>query len=236
LGSDVQILGDADADLPGGAGMPTTAAVGDVWQVIVRQKIENQDCLNIHHFQAITSISDVETTLLLALIQCLEAFAPIRANTFKFEGLQAKQVTPILGPLIEQDTTTGFDIMGEGVGDAGVSFNSAVVSIHTTRGGRSGRGRMYIGGLPESATVGSNFVSNSEFWLALVAYLACVAGKFIRTTNDPNVGQVWDLGVVSRKLGGAKPPFTAGSFARATSLQPNMLVKSTISRKVGRGS
>jgi hypothetical protein len=216
--------------------MPTPTSVGDVWQVVVKCRIEQQEHLNVWHFQAATAIGDVETALLLAIIQCLEPFVTAHSAPFVFEGLVAKQVAPVLGPIIEMDPTGGTDITGEALGDAGVSFNSVCVSIHTTRGGRTGRGRIFFGGIPESATMGSSFIQGSEFWLALGTFLVCIATKFIRNTADLNPGQVWDMGIMSRKLGGLKPPYQTAGFARATKLIPNTLVKSTVSRKIGKGS
>jgi hypothetical protein len=115
------------------------------------------------------------------------------------------------------------------------SFASCVVSIHTTRGGRSGRGRMFLPPPPEGNTTASYINITGNYWPAVIAFVACVATKFI-SGGDPPVVPLWEIGVVSRKLGGVKPPFLAVGFAPATRLAPNRLLATQRSRKIGHGS
>jgi hypothetical protein len=215
--------------------MATAAAVGEIWQVTVRGKLEGQDCMNVLSFKCVHATASVETELLLVLLACyIEHLVPILVGAFSIESLRAKQVSPILGPEIEVTPTETMAAAGAGSGDGLPSYVSAHISIHTTRGGRSGRGRMYIGGIVEGDTILSNISAESSTWEGILAFVACLATKFIGTGFD--VAQRFELGVMSRKIGGAKPPFLDTGFAGCTSLVPHRDLGTTRSRKVGHGS
>lgn len=214
----------------------TLNTVGDLWQVAIKGRQEGQDCLNILHFQTVQGNSSLETLLLQAIMTCWTSLIPVFRSDYQFDGLICKQVKPVLGPLIELQPAANQANEGAATGDGGISFASCLVSIRTTRGGRSGRGRMFIGGIPESATVGSSFNGDDPYFQAIVAFCTCMAAQFIFASDPLPGNKYFQLGVVSRKIGGAKPPFVGDCFAPATSLTPNLLVKSTVSRKVGRGS
>lgn len=214
----------------------SNAAVGEIYEVRILGKIEEQDCVNVWHFECIQANSSLETLLLQALLECWVALIPQLSSFYRFTGVDAKRVSPTLGPLIDISPAAGDTVQGEASGDGTVSFASCCISIHTTRGGKSGRGRKYLGGIPESATVGSRFITENPYWAAILAFLTCVAGKFIFAV-DPIPGSAYfHLGVMSREIGGPKPPYLPAGFARATRLKPNDLIKSTRSRQVGKGS
>lgn len=215
--------------------MATAAEIGEVWQVTVRGKLEGQDCMNVLSFQCVHATANVEVDLLLALLSCyITHLVPILVGQYSIESVRGKQVAPILGPEIEVTPTESMVAAGAGTGDGLPSTSSAHISIHTTRGGRSGRGRMFIGGLVKADTVMSNISAESPTWDGIAAFIACLATKFIGTGFD--VAQRFELGVMSRKIGGAKPPFLATGFAGCTSLVAHRDIGTTRSRKVGHGS
>lgn len=209
------------------------AAQGEVWQLRIEGRQEGQQVINVMHFRAETASDDVQTRLFTAILTCfITTLLPKLSSQYKFERLIGKRVSPDVGPdVIMLDETS---VLAQGNAAALPSYASAVLSIRTTRAGRSGRGRMFIGGIPELATTNSAFDPASEFWLALIAFVACVGTKFL----VPDVAQPnqWSFGVMSRKLGGVKPPFAANGYAPYTSIEPKSLVATTRSRKVGHGS
>lgn len=214
--------------------MPSiTATANDIWQVRIEGRQEGQDVFNVLHFSSLNGDTDVLTNLLTAILQCfITTLLPKMSSQYKFQRIIGKRVSPDVGPdVVLLDDT---NILAAGNAAALPTFSSAVMSIRTVRGGRSGRGRMFIGGIPENATTNSAFDQASDFWLALIAFAACVATKFL--TLDVPAANSWAFGVMSRKLGGAKPPFAAAGFAAYTSMTPAQLVATTRSRKVGRGS
>lgn len=213
-----------------------TAAAGEIWQVILRFKLEEQDYLNVLHFRTPVGDSNVLEHLVKAIIQCVtQRLTNGQVSTCIFDSVVARRVSPTIGPDIEQAAAGGiFPNTGQLIEDGLPSYCSCVVSIKTDRGGRSGKGRMFVAGIPETSTVGSRITIPSAFWVALGLFLACVAEKFF--LGDPPVADTWQLGVMSRKIGGAKPPFLAAGFANATSLTPKPLLATTRSRKIGHGS
>lgn len=216
--------------------MATPAAAGEIHEVVLRMRQESQTVLNVLHFHCDTSVDDMETRLLLALLVCLTTvLRPVAASTWQVVGAQGKRVFPDVGPIYEQAPPDPDEIQGEAAGDALPSFCSIVVNIHTTRGGRSGRGRMFIPGIPEGASQGSAIPTTNPYWTAIINYLACVAGSFINSATDLDTNQI-SLGVLSRRLGNNKPPYLATQWARATKLIPNNLIKTTNSRKIGHGN
>lgn len=216
--------------------MPTTAAVGEVWEVVLEGRQESQQVLNVMHFRARGAVADVELTLLRQVIVCiLTALRPVMGANYQVVRAKGKQVAPILGPEIELMPESGEAVQGAEEGDTLPSYVSLCINIHTTRGGRSGRGRMFIPGIPEAATQGSFIPIDNPFWIGVLAYIACIADSFIHPDELAEANK-WDLGVMSRKIGGFKPPYLPAGFARATRLTAKNALGTTRSRKVGKGS
>lgn len=216
--------------------MATAAVTGEIHEVVLKMRQESQQVLNVLHFRVDSGVSDMETRLLTALLSCLATvLRPVAASTWQIVGAQGKRVYPDVGPIYEIGPIDANAVQGASEGDALPSFCSIVVNIHTTRGGRVGRGRMFIPGIPEGATQGSSVPTTNPYWTAILAYLACVAASFVHTNDVPGSQQI-SLGVLSRKLGNSKPPYTAAQFAPATRLVPNNLIKTTNSRKIGHGN
>lgn len=211
------------------------ALQGEIHELTVHGRLEGQQALNVMFFQATTTSDTIETQLLRAMIICLTTtLIPGLGSNYTLEKVASKRVYPTLGPIIELAPLGTDDVTGESAGDTLPSFVSALISIQTTRGGRSGRGRMFIPGIPEGSTSGSSILTESPAWGAIVAYVACVAAQFLKSVDLPANDQ-WNLGVLSRKLGNDKPPYLLAQFAPATSLIPKRLLSTTRSRKVGHG-
>lgn len=212
---------------------PVTAAVGDCFQVRVRGHMEGQETNNVLHFTAATSIDDVELRLIVALAECFVThLLPVSSSQWALQDLVWKRVTPTLG--IEHITVPSGTLTGGGAATALPSYSSAVVSIRTDQGGRSKRGRMYLPGIPESATLVSLFDTSNAYWIALVAFVGCIASKFI--LGDPPPANSFQMEVYSRKIGGAHFPYNIAGFTPVTQLIPVIPLGTTRSRKVGRGS
>lgn len=223
--------------------MATPAALGEIHEVVLKMRQESQTVLNVLFFRCDSAVDDMELRLLVALLTCLATILrPVAASTWQIVGAQGKRVYPDLGPIYESGPVDPDAVQGEATGDALPSFCSIVTNIHTTRGGRSGRGRMFIPGIPEGATQGSAIPTTNPYWTAILAYVACIASSFIKTGSELGSNRI-ALGVLSRKLGGLgpdgkprKPPYLAEQWARATKLIPNNLIKTTNSRKIGHGN
>lgn len=214
--------------------MPTAVAAGEIVQVLHQYTLEGQECENVWYFQAEAADNDMLLHLLESIATCLlTTLIPHLSSTYTLERLKAKVVSPIIGPE-EEWTPDGTDLVGgQEAGDSLPSHDSAVISLHTTRGGREGRGRSYIGGIPESQTLASRINPELDLWAALLAFCACMLATF-HPHDVPAAGN-YTWGVMSRKIGGSKPPFLNTGYAVITRAVPAQYLGTTRSRKVGRG-
>lgn len=219
--------------------MPTPGTAGEIYEVTLKMRQESQQVLNVLHFRAETNVDDLETRLLVALLTCLATILrPQAASTWQIVGASGKRVFPDVGPIFEVGPVDPDEVQGEAAGDSLPSFCAVCINIHSTRGGKKGRGRMFIAGIPEGASQGSAIPTTNPYWTAILAYLACVAGSFIHA-SDLDAPNTISLGVLSRSLhkpDHTKPPYLADQFARATRLVANNLIKTQNSRKIGHGN
>jgi hypothetical protein len=213
---------------------PIASAVNDAWQVRIVGRQENQETNNVLHFTTAAATADVETHLINVMINCfVTTLIPHLTASWKLEQVRWKKVSPALGP--EFITNVVADNVGGVAGSALPTFSAALVSIRTLQGGRSKHGRMFLPGIPDSATPGSVLTDTDDFFAALVAFVQCIATNFI--LGDPPPGaDAFQLQVYSRKLGGATFPYGAAGFTPVAQLIVNGLIATLRSRKVGRGS
>lgn len=214
--------------------MPVAAAVNEVWQVLIQGVIEEQQCENVLFFKAEANDGDTMAHLISDLVECfVTGLVPVLSSTYTFQQIVARRIIPDVGPDLIYTPPAGMAVQGASAGDAEPSFVSALISLRSSRGGRSGRGRMFIAGVPEGQTIASRIDSEAALWAGLIAFVGCMLGKFL--AHDPPVAGNWVWGVFSRKLGNAKAPFLAAGFAPVVSAQPINLLATTRSRKIGHG-
>ena len=214
--------------------MAVAAAAGEVWRVLLQGRIEEQQCENVLWFRCETPDPDVLAGLLADIIECfLTGLVPNLGATYFFEQAVAQRMTPTMGAEVIYTPAAGVAVQGAGAGDVEPSFVSALISLRTTRAGRSGRGRMFIAGVPEDQTTASLLNTEAALWAALLAFCVCMLGKFI-VPDVPPPAQ-WSWGVFSRKLGGTKDPFNAAGYAPMIAATPKQLLATTRSRKLGHG-
>jgi hypothetical protein len=212
--------------------MATPAATNDCWQVRVQGRMEGQVTENVLHFKTLSDTDDIETRLIVVLLNCFVThLIPVITSAWQLERIVWKQVTPVLG--VEHVYTTGLPAVGAGNAAALPSFNSAVLSLRSLLGGRSHRGRMYICGIPEAATINSAFDTTNAYWTALVNFAACLVTGFV--FHDPVGPNHQQLSIYSRKIGGATFPYGLSGFTAVETVNPVTQIGTTRSRKVGRG-
>jgi hypothetical protein len=213
--------------------MAVAVQTGEIVQVLVQGTIEEQQCENVWYFRAQAIDPDMLLHLLTSIAQCLVALLPVLGSTYRLDRIKGKVVAPAVGAEEEWLPAPTDDVQGAHAGDTLPSYASALISLYTTRGGRSGRGRIYLAGVPEGETTASFINREGNLWPALIAFAACMLDKF--KSRDVPVAGNYDWGVMSRKIGGAKPPFIVGGYAQITRAVPKDLLATTRSRKVGRG-
>jgi hypothetical protein len=213
--------------------MPVAVATGEIVQVLIQGVIEEQQCENVWYFRAQAADPDMLLNLLTDIAQCFIALIPHLGSTYRLERIKGKVVSPAVGAEEEYVPAAGELVEGAEAGDTEPSFVSALISLHTTRGGRSGRGRIYLAGVPESQTVGSRLNRELALWAALAAFVACMLGKF--KDRDVKAAGDYDWGVMSRKIGGLKPPFLPAGYAPIIRGVVKEELATTRSRKLGHG-
>lgn len=214
---------------------PVVAQQNDCFQVNLVGRMEGQETNNIMHFRCVSGAGDGDTELHLiqVLLTCfITHVLPVLTSAWTLEKIVWKRVSPTLGP--EFVSLPEGPAVGGGNAAALPSFASALFSKRTDQGGRSKRGRMYLAGIPENATLGSSLDPSHAFWAGMLAFAVCIIENF--TINDPPGSDAWVLCVYSRKIGGDNFPYGLGGFEAITDFTPNLQIATTRSRKVGRGS
>jgi len=214
--------------------MAVAAAAGAIFQVVLEGQIEGQKTANVWHFRAKTAASDVDLQLILVFLNCfITNLLPVLAPTWSISGIRWKQIAPTLGNEfihIPTGTTTGGSLS-----QACPSFVSALFSMRTELGGREHRGRKYIPGIPEDNTNGSLIsIEPGALWAGMLAFAACVIGAFVQPA-DAVAPNLFEVGVFSRKLGGATFPANAAGFTPVVQIVPSRELATTRSRKIGHG-
>lgn len=214
--------------------MPTPVAQGEVVQVLVQGVLEGQEVENVLYFRAEAGDVDFLVSLLAKIGVCIvTALIPALNTNYTLERIKGHVVSPTVGPEEVWTPEEGQASTGAIVTDGLPSFTSALISLYTTRGGRSGRGRMYVAGVSEAHTVGSYINVEAPLWPALLAFVACLLADF--KIRDLYAAGNYTWGVMSRKIGGLKPPFDPDGYAPITRAVPVRALATTRSRKVGRG-
>lgn len=211
-----------------------SAPPGAAYQLRLIGRQEGTETNNVLHFIAPNGDSDVETHLVVVMVECfIDNLLPALSQDWALIEARWKQVFPALG--VEHIYTPPAPAPGGAVANAFPSYVSALTSIRTLEGGRSKRGRMFIAGVPKDAADNSRIDDSSSFWSALVDWLACIATNFIHTGGLPGADQ-WNMAVYSRKIGGSTIPYGAAGFTSVASLVGSLLLSTTRSRKLGIGS
>jgi len=206
---------------------------GSTVQVLIQGVIEGQQCQNVTYFRAQAADTDMLLHLLAEIGECFLALIPVLAPSYSLERIKGKIVSPAVGLESEWTPAPGDTVQGADAGGALPSFCSALISLKTDRPGRSGKGRMYIAGVPEESATSSILNTDAALWTGLLTFALCLLNKF--KAKDVPVAGDYEWGIMSRKIGGAKPPFLAQGFAPIIEVHPKRELATTRSRKVGRG-
>lgn len=215
--------------------MAEHSVIGNIYQLRTIGSLGGQDCINVTHFQAMQADRDIVTDLLVVFYLCfLNQLVPHLSSAYRLIRMEVKRVGPTVGPVFEYGGETGDVLQGVAEGDSLPEFVSCRTDIRCERGGRSGHGSIAIGGIPESATSGSAIDTAGDFWTHFQSWLECVRSAFLIGHGFDDTRK-FSIGVVSRKAGSLKPPFTTEQYSHAVSLSARPRVGSQNSRKVGHG-
>lgn len=209
------------------------SAAGAIWQVRMVGEMHGQKTVNVLHFQTPGTVDDMELRLIVVLANCfLTHLKPVLSSDFQLKEIRYQFMSA--NPPGTEWVYAVSGGTGAGSGTALPSFCSAVIGIQGAIGGRSGKGRISFPGIPEDQTIDSQIDPASPLWAALIAFVACVAAAFI---NEGTPGANFVRWIIySRKLGGAKVPFSIAGATHVLSAAPKANVGTINSRKIGRGA
>lgn len=170
---------------------PSIDGVG--YQLRIQYLLHGQTCYNVLNFVS-RGVLDLVNDLLIPVLACVtDNLLPVLSNEIIIQGADVKNVTGS----VAQEAAIGrpADSIGEEAVNSLPSTNAAVVALKTTHPGKTGRGRMFLPGIPESHQANSQL--DSAFIAAAVAFLACMAAAYIN--SDPLATPFFHWCVRSRK-------------------------------------
>lgn len=206
----------------------------DIYRLRVFGRLHGAQIVNVMHFVQ-DDVDPLKGGLELANAYVTNMAATQRArvvNAFLYEYVEVERIVPYSGGPVQ----VNFPAPGTGT-SAGTNVSATlceVLSIYSVRGGRRGKGRIYLcGGDTVSGGSLSAGVWGSTQTAKTQAYATQLATIFMDDT-DP-VRSSWRLGVWSRASGPVNPPWSTDQFARASSLVVRTICRTQRRRQVGVG-
>jgi len=160
-------------------------AVNDIYRVEVFQNVGSELTMNVMHFREVVA----ETMLPIPALNLVEIsgliYSDIAQNLsedWRVTQINARRVSS--GPGVPASQVFGGteSIVGEITSQIVPSQAAILISLYTSNQGRSGRGRIYLPGCPES---GQNEGQLTEtYWIGLNASLALLTQQLSGTGGD----------------------------------------------------
>jgi hypothetical protein len=151
------------------------------------------------------------------------------SNQMLFEYVEVQSLIPFSGGPVTANFPGG--TVGSLASACQTAMICEVITIYSSRGGRRGRGRIYLAGAPTSGTELGSGVWNPTQTTRTTAFATAMAARYM----DPLGTLQFRLGVFSRVLGGQAPPFSTNGFVRATALTVRTIARTQRRRQVGVG-
>ena len=206
-------------------------AYNDIYRMRIYQRLHTAQVVNVLHFVN-DDISGVQGPLELANHFFTNLSTSMRARAIgghTFELIEVQSIVPFSGgPVtVSWPASTG----GTSAGTTPSATLCEVITIYSQRGGRRGRGRLYLAGAETSLNPTTNGVWNSAQTAKTVTFANALASNYVNTSHS----SVFTLGVWSKASGPAEPPWSTSQFARATGLTVRTIVRTQRRRQVGVG-
>jgi hypothetical protein len=207
-------------------------AANDVYRVVIRGRLFGSEIDNVLWFRerAGSSVGAGNNSAALAANVRTGIDTVWRApstTSMGFEAVQATRMVPY-GDGPYEDAWAANTVGGGGSGTAIHPATAAVLTLYTSKIGRSRRGRIYYCGI--NGTQAASGLWGSTIMTQLTAIATTLTARY-------GVGgsQSWELGVWSRKLAGPDPPFDPTAFEPITSIAVRAQLRSQRRRQVGVG-
>jgi len=204
----------------------------DVYRVVIRQRLFGSEVDNVLWFRerAGSSVGSGNNSATLAnniRTGIDTTFRAMTTTSHFYEAVQATRMVPYGDGPVEDAWTAGT----AGTAGSGATIHPAsagVLTLYTSKIGRSRRGRIYLAGFNPGNTASGLWSSTS---LTAMGNFSAV----LTTRYGPSGTQSWELGVWSKKIAGATPPFDSTAFEPITSIAVRAQIRSQRRRQVGVG-
>jgi len=187
------------------------------YELRIKWTMHGQILYNVLNFKG-RGVQDLVDNLITPVLTCIqENLLPVLTTEIVLAGADVRNTS---GSVAQEATVSLIgDNEGTTASEGLPTIDAAVVKLKTTHPGRTGRGRMFLPGIPELHQ--HNSLVDATFVAAAVAFLACMATAFIN--SDPLATPFFHWCVRSRKDNQMYP---------ISSTSVNLVIGSLRSRKV----
>jgi hypothetical protein len=207
-------------------------AYNDVVRLRVYHLMQGAQVVNVYHFLANNAVLTQEPVdLANDFVTNMRATLIARTvNSCNFQYVECQKIVPFSGgpAVVSFPANTN----GTMVGAAVSATLCEVMTIYSQRGGRRGRGRVYLPSGDCQNSLPSNGIWNNNNTTKTQAYATALVARYI---DLPGAPANWHLGVWSRRSGPVNPPWTTDQFARATGCVVRTTIRNQRRRQAGVG-
>ena len=203
----------------------------EIYRLRVYQTLQGGQVVNVMHFVQDDPVP-TRGPLELANDFITNMTTTLKARAFAgvtFNYVEVQSIVPFSGGSVIVNFPGG--TIGGVAGSCASGTLSEVMTIYSERGGRRGRGRLY---LPSSDTSATN-ASGGSWTAAQTARTQTFATAFYNRYIAATKPIGWALGVWSRASGPINPPWATSQFARATGLTIRTTIRTQRRRQLGVG-
>jgi hypothetical protein len=197
--------------------------------VTIEGVLHGQQTVNVLHFGA-NAPEPNWNQLIADILDCITtALRPATSSEWTLTKLTHRRLFPNLSD--PEDHFPAVATAGTGL-PSETSFSANIIQIRTGLGGRRHRGRMFLPGVIANDVNQSRLTDNGL--AKLVAFAACMAGKFIHLPADVDQ-KAFEIGVLSRTQAKVQGETLESAFTPATNLVAQRVVGVMRSRRIGHG-
>lgn len=204
----------------------------DVYRVVIRGRLFGSEIDNVLWFRerSGSSVGSGNNSAALAanVRTGIDAnWRAVASTSMFYEAVQATRMIPY-GDGPTEDAWAANTAGTAGASTAVHPQSAGVLTLYTSKIGRSRRGRIYLAGFP-----GSNAASG--LWTAGTLTGMTSIATTLTTRYGPSGSQAYELGVWSKLIAGPDPPFVTTAFEPITSIAVRSQIRSQRRRQVGVG-
>ena len=204
----------------------------DVYRIVIRQRLWGSEVDNVMWFRERSGSSVGAGNNSAALAANIRSgidtsFRAMATTSHFYEAVQATRMVPY-GDGPSEDAWSAGTAGTAGSGTTIHPASAGVLTLYTSKIGRSRRGRIYLAGFQPSN-------SASGLWNSTQLTLMTTFAGVLNTRYGPSGTQSWELGVWSKKIAGPDPPFDSTAFEPITSIAVRAQIRSQRRRQVGVG-